>query len=184
MTIPEFLCLGEWWSARQEDAGTLVLPTGRIVVSDPILDPFNKPFSRAVNPGNYPVVLSMVEDDVGLVSVYFADQAPVTWRATKPESFSVDSASACIMDQKVCRFLHRKAEDGNFDKYTHRFENALAENNGIWGNYSFQSGANVILFKTFGGDGTFCSYFGLDGDSEVVVLVIDMFFGDQEADNN
>jgi hypothetical protein len=99
---------GESVTTRIADAGALVLPTGRIVVSDPILDPFNKPFTVVVPPGTYPVLLSLIKDDVALVMVSFAEGSPVRWQATKPANFGVDSATGCLMDQKVCRFLRRK----------------------------------------------------------------------------
>src|SRR3989442_4802813 len=101
---------GESVTTRIVDAGALVLPTGQVVVSDPILDPFNRPFSVAVPPGTYPVLLSLIKDDVALVMVNFLAGSPVRWERTRPQSFGVDSATGGLMDQKVCRFLRRKAE--------------------------------------------------------------------------
>lgn len=168
---------GEFVTTRIADAGALVLPTGRIVVSDPILDPFSKPFSVAVAPGTYPVLLSLIKDDVALVMVNFAEGSPVRWQRTKPESFGVDSASGCLMDHKVCRFLRRKAEDDKYDRYSRRFQDALEENEGLWGSYCIDraSGANVVVFRTWGGDGTFPSFFGYNASGELVCLVTDMF---------
>ena len=168
---------GEIVTTRIMDAGGLVLPTGRIVVSDPILDPFNKPFSIAVAPNTYPVLLSLIKDDVALVMVNFADGPPVRWHAAKPESFGVDSATGCLMDHKVCRFLRRKAVDEKYEKYSRRFQNALEENEGLWGSYCVDaaSGANVLLFQTWGGDGSFPCFFGYNATDEVVCLVTDMF---------
>src|SRR5262245_27095920 len=75
---------GESVSTRVADAGTLVLPTGRIVVSDPILDPFSKAFSVPVPADTYPVLLSLIKDDVALVMVNLAEGPPVRWQAAKP----------------------------------------------------------------------------------------------------
>jgi hypothetical protein len=97
-------------TTRIADAAPLVLPTGRIVVSDPVLDPFNKPFNVSVPPGTYPVLLSFVRHDVGLVMVHFTESAPVRWKAARPPWFSVDSATGCLMDHKVARFLLRQAK--------------------------------------------------------------------------
>lgn len=168
---------GKEVATRIADAGTLVLPTGRIVVSDPILDPFNKPFTLAVPSGKYSVLLSLIEDEVGLVMVSFAEGTPVRWQITKPESFGVDSATGCLMDYKVCRFLRRKAENNGYDRYARGFENALEENDGLWGSYCMdsESGANVLLFRTWGGDGVFPSFFGYDSQGELVCLITDMF---------
>jgi hypothetical protein len=159
------------------DAGPLTLPSGRIVASDPFLDPFNKPFSVDVPTGTFPVLLSLIRDDVGLVMVSFAEGKPVRWRRTKPDVFNVDSATGCLMDYNVSRILRRKAEGDNYDKYSRRFQRALDENQGLWGNYCVDSGssANVVLFRTWGGDGVFPSFFGYDASGEVVCLITDMF---------
>jgi hypothetical protein len=168
---------GDAVSTRIADAGALVLPTGRIVASDPILDPFNKPFSVAVPADTYPVLLSLIKDDVALVMVNFAKGPPVRWQAAKPKNFGVDSATGCLMDNTVCRFLRRKAQKGQYDKYIRRFQDAMAENEGLWGSYCVDSdsGANVVLLRTWGGDGVFPSFFGYNADGEVVCLVTDMF---------
>src|SRR5262245_6782516 len=164
-------------TVRVADAGPLVLPTGRIVVSDPMLDPFNKPFSVAVRADTYPVLLSLVNEEVALVMVRFSEGAPVRWEAATPATFSVDSATGCLMDHKVGRFLRRKAEDDNYDKYSRRFQEALEEHEGMWGSYRVDaaSGANVVLFRTWGGDGEFPSFFGYNAAGQVDCLVIDMF---------
>jgi hypothetical protein len=168
---------GKSMTTRIADAGALVLPTGRIVVSDPMLDPFNKPFTVAVPADTYPVLLSLIKDDVALVMVKFAEGPPVRWQAAKPETFGVDSATGCVMDHKVCRFLRRKAENDKYDKYIRRFQDALEENEGLWGSYCVDaaSGANVVLFRAWGGDGAFSSFFGYNAAGEIVCLVTDMF---------
>jgi hypothetical protein len=168
---------GEFVTTRVADAGALVLPTGRIVVSDPIWDLATGPLCATVPANSYPVLLSLINDDVALVMVPFAEGPPIRWRAARPETFAVDSATGCIMDDKVRRFLRRKAEDGNYDKYSRRFQDAVAENDGLWGSYCIDvvSGANVVLFHTWGGDGVFPSFFGYNAADDVVCLVIDMF---------
>lgn len=168
---------GECVATRIADAGALVLPTGRIIISDPILDPFNKPLSVVVPADNYPVLLSLIKDDVALVMVSFSKGPPVRWKPTKPETFGVDSGTGCLMDHKVSRFLRRKAEDNKYERYSRRFQDALEENEGLWGSHcvDIASGANVVLFRTWGGDGVFPSFFGYSAIGEVTCLVIDMY---------
>jgi hypothetical protein len=168
---------GKFVTTRIADAGALVLATGRIVVSDPILDPFKKPLSVDVPADTYPVLLSLIKDDVALVMVNFGEGPPIHWQAANPKTFGVDSATGCLMDHKVCRFLRRKAVDDKYDKYSRRFQDALEENEGMWGSYCVDaaSGANVVLFRTWGGDGVFPSFFGYNSVGEVVCLIIDMF---------
>ena len=50
-------------TAHTLDAGYLTLPTGRLVVSDPFLDPWNEQFSTRVPPGSYLVLLSVIRGD-------------------------------------------------------------------------------------------------------------------------
>jgi Protein of unknown function (DUF4241) len=102
---------------RQTDAGALLLPTGRIVASDPILDPWNAPFTITVPPGTYPVHLALGNEDVAFVGVFFNEGMPVRWKKAKPGSFSVDSATGCLMDHRLNRFLRQKAIDGKYERY-------------------------------------------------------------------
>jgi len=168
---------GEIVTTTTLDAGALVLPTGQIVACDPILDPWVKPFSVTVPPDSYQVLLSLIQDDVALVMVLFGEGTPMRWKATTPKSFGVDSATGCLMDHKVSRLLHRKADADKYEKYAHRFQNALDEHDGLWGNFCVDSssGANVVLYHTWGGDGAFPSFFGYNSDGELICLVIDMF---------
>jgi hypothetical protein len=164
-------------TTRTLDAGHLTLPTGRIVASDPLLDPWNEPFSIRVRPGTYSVLLAVVSGEPALVMVSFDDGPPVSWQLTDPPAFSVDSATGCLMDYKVCRFLRRKAEADKYERYSRRFGDALGETDGLWANYCIdaKSGANVVLFRTWGGDGSFQSYWGYTAGGSVACLVTDMY---------
>ena len=81
------------------------------------------------------------------------------------------------MDHKVCRFLRRKAEDDEYDRYPRRFQDALEEHEGFWGSVCVDtaSGANVVLFRTWAGDGVFPSFFGYNAAGQVACLVTDIF---------
>jgi hypothetical protein len=81
----------------------------------------------------------------------------------------VDSASAVLADARVARFLRRKAEEGEYERYRRRFDPDP------WASVELFEDLNVFVFHTWGGDGTFSSWFGYDADGEVVCLVIDMF---------
>ncbi len=96
-------------TARTLEMGNLTLPTGRIVVSDPFLNPWIDPFSVRVSPDTYPVLLSVIRGDAALVMVAFGNGPPISWQPADPPAFSVDSATGCLMDQKVCRFLRPKS---------------------------------------------------------------------------
>ncbi len=118
----------------------------------------------------------MGDDDVALLMVLFKEGQPTVWKRAKPKAFSVDSATACLMDYSVARFLRRKANTCNYDRYSRLFEDALAET-AQWANVGldFMPEANIVLFHTWGGDGVFPVFFGHDADGEVMCLVVDMF---------
>jgi hypothetical protein len=164
-------------SAHTIELGHLTLPTGRIVASDPILDPWNEPFSVQVQTGSYPAFMAVVQGDSALIMISFGNGPPATWESTNPPLFGVESATGCLMDQKVCRFLRRKAEADRYERYTKRFTEAFEETDGLWANYCIdqESGANVLLFRTWGGDGLFPSFFGYTADGLPTCLVTDMY---------
>jgi hypothetical protein len=138
-----------------------------------------EPFSVRVPTGNYPVLLAVIRDDVGAVIVSFGEGPPVSWRAARPDCFGVDSATGCLMDHKVGRFLRRKADDDKYERYFQRFRDALDESDGLSANYVIgaDSGANVVLFHTWGGDCFPRSYFGWSEDGAASCLVVDMCLG-------
>jgi hypothetical protein len=158
---------------RSADAGSLVLPTGRIVASDPLLNPWNHPFRTTVKPGTYPVHLALGDDDVALVMILFGEGPPKRWKSARPASLSVDSATGALMDYRVARFLRQKAEAGKYDRFGRLFEVSMAET-GLWANVPIGSSTNAIVFRTWGGDGEFPVYFGFDEEHDPVCLVIDM----------
>jgi len=121
---------GKIASFHSFEAGHLVLPTGKITVSDPMLNPWVQPFNTRVRPGKYPVFISVTHNDVAAVLVQFHVQTPIIWRKADPATFSVDSASGAIMDAKVNRFLRRKADADKYDRYAISFRNALEEADG------------------------------------------------------
>ena len=81
------------------------------------------------------------------------------------------------MDAKVARMLIRASENERFDRHWKRATDRMDENDGLWGNVCLheESGANMIAFRTMGGDGSFRSYFGYSKDSELKCLVTDFF---------
>jgi len=160
---------------RSTDAGSLTLPSGRIVVADPNLNPWNPPFKTTVPPGTYPVHLALGDDDVALVMVLFEEGPPTRWKRAQPSTFSVDSATGCLMDFTLARLLRRKAELGRFDRYYRMFENEMAET-GLWANFTPipTTESNIVLFHTWGGDGVFPIYFGFDDAANPMCMVIDM----------
>lgn len=59
---------------RSDDAGSITLPTGKIVVCDPDLATSSRPFTTTVPPDTYSVHLALGDDDVALVMVFFRER--------------------------------------------------------------------------------------------------------------
>ena len=106
---------GRVFTMSVSDAGVLCLPTGKVVLCDPLLDPSDEPLSVSVDPGDYPVFIALADDEVALVMVQFVEGTPARFEPTVPSHFSVDSASAALLDAKLARLLRRK------DRYVDRF---------------------------------------------------------------
>lgn len=168
---------------RSDDVGSLVLPSGFVVCSDPILDPWQRPFSTTVSPGAYPVHVALADGQPALIMVIFDPAEPSFWKRAKPRYISVDSATACLMDHKVARYLRRRADNGKYERFIKRFDDALAEG-GRFGVVPIgaSSDATIVVFETHGGDGVFPVYFGFGASDAPSCLVIDMLFEPSEAE--
>ena len=127
-------------TARTLDLGYLTLPSGRIVASDPFLDPWNEPFTARVPRGAYLALMAVVHGDAASVMVYFGDRPPVSWRPPTRRPSPWICATGCLMDQRVCQFLRRRAEEDRYERYTRRFREALDETDGLWANHTVQPG--------------------------------------------
>jgi hypothetical protein len=120
-------------TVRVFEADPLVLPTGHIVACDPgyLLSIHNreKPFTRAVPPGRYPVLLSLLDwpglaksnpnyETVACAMVGFRDVPVARWEmALRPDwdlstlkpgyhlGYGVDGGEGCFLDEWVLRFL-------------------------------------------------------------------------------
>lgn len=160
------------------DVGALVLPTGRIVACDPVLDLHTEPFDKRVPPGVYPVFLATEkgEGEAGLAMVQFRRAKPVSWAATEPRQFSIDSAVAALMDLKTARRIRRSMDSGKSDRIPKMLSDAWEERSSSNLSIDPDSGANLIMFPALGGDATFSCYWGLSTGGRTVCLVLECFF--------
>jgi hypothetical protein len=173
------------------EAGTLVLPTGRVTASDVYL--FDQPpLARTVPPGRYPVLLLHADyaegEAVAAAMARFDAGDPVRWEpataagvdpsAVDPDSFGsygVDSGTAAFAAAEAAERL-ADGDDALWETYGERVTQALfpAE-----GEYRLSAevfadpttGANIIAFSSGFGDGGYPAWFGLDGDGRPLVLL-------------
>ena len=82
----------------------LVLPSGRVVVGDPLVDIYYaEPLSRGVPAGRYSVRLATAEGFGGVVAslVRLLPGTPVGWEPTDPEHHGVDSGVSGLTDHEL-----------------------------------------------------------------------------------
>lgn len=173
------------WSQRDVRVGpALVLPTGKIVACDPLVFlPRAKPFALSVAPGTYPVEIGFSYRTVGYAAVVIDPAPVVAWRPAqrpgeaepsdprKPRGYGVDAGTGCFVDVLTAQrwttqgdgvdllpLLNRAGYDRR-DVATVTIEGAL--------------GGNLVVFRSGDGDGTYCSYWGIDAAGAPVVLMTD-----------
>jgi hypothetical protein len=119
--------------------GEIFLPTGRIVACDPFLVYDSEPFEQDVEPGKYPLTLSIAHFDtdqrIVLAAIHFSAKKPKTWitaTTARPGSrryttrgnvtivegvynFIVDYGCASYMDaQAATTLVERSDEDQDY----------------------------------------------------------------------
>jgi Protein of unknown function (DUF4241) len=182
------------------DLGNLFLPTGSVVCCDPFLSHEVSALNRRLEPGDYPVKLCVAKlpkwgKRVALAGLISSNQTPLRWAkasykmsGSRFSTFRVDSGLACFMDAQTAKM---------FSKVVHGYYEALPE-----GNYyddildaefkrsadpahPYQAGnwtlhfpikddpRNIAMFASGLGDGSYSSYWGLGGDDQPSMLVID-----------
>lgn len=161
--------------------GTLQLPTGSIVASDPVLGT-GTPFAKTVRAGDYPVDLSIVriDDDerVAFARLRFAVDEVATWematlpgealKSLKPDErfgYGVDSGMGAFMDAATCREMERRRDAGR------SFSEQLMSAD-VGAIVPLKRG-NIAVFSSGFGDGLYASYWGLNKAGAPVVLVTD-----------
>ncbi|MFE9020704.1 DUF4241 domain-containing protein [Streptomyces sp. NPDC007808] len=188
-TPPDSQATGPYVVERVIDAGTLRLPTGRVVACDPgWIDP-GVPFTVTVPPGAHPVQIATasyptehwgkslhMEDFTG-ARLLVSGEPTVTWEmALRPGEdprtlrdgefygFGVDTGTGCFVDAVAADTL-----TGG--------ENTLPDEDDTDGIVVLddpESGANLIVYPSGMGDGSYPVWIGRDADGEVTCLLADM----------
>jgi hypothetical protein len=181
------------------EVGSLHLPTGRIVASDPFLVGIAIPFERAVTPGDFGVQLSRIDlpgwgRRIAMArvllcpSVNAEDFVPAKMKWADSSSYYVQSGLGSFMDESTReRFAELMAKfyqlrpEGNYydDVLAAEFKRSAVEPDSPddVGNWSMHvlagSPTNVAMFASGLGDGTYESYWAVTKDGEAVALVTD-----------
>jgi hypothetical protein len=177
--------------------GLLAVPSGRVVVGDPLTDLSPIPFATFVPRGEHPVLVAIarlrrpegVDERIACAMVRFSDAPPERWViATTPEQdpaeleegeifgYGVDSGIGCFASVEAAVALQRRMEAGEaYADYIVEEAEKVYVSTRDWASVVPEPGgtANVVLFSSGMGDGFYASYWGLDGAGTPVCLVTD-----------
>ncbi len=178
-------------------AGVLNTPSGKLLAHDPCSLSYvgkDQGFTSKVKPGQYPVLLSILQPDPELDSedfvcaamVRFLDDPVVSWkialRPGEPADFdddsvpahSVDSGLSCFADlDAICKMSEDEREAIFEEQIAEQLEGsrsdfAVAELNK-------KTKANMVVFASAFGDGGYSDFWGLTKSGAVAALVTDFY---------
>jgi hypothetical protein len=186
------ISFGEEVATRVEDAGHVVLPTGRLVASDAfIID--GLPFTTSVPPGHHPVSVLRVDfagadRRVGAAMVRVAPEEPVRWQLALVEGqdpsvlgpgeffgYGVDGGTGSFTSPEA---TDRLKDVAAYKTYSDALMAGLNPGGGVFP-LAFTvevdpgSGANVVAFPSGFGDGAYPCFVGLDLQGRPVVFMTD-----------
>lgn len=176
---------------------TLVLPDGRIVVGDPLVDLSPTPFTAVAPSGEHPVLTAIaqlnssegVDERIACAMVRFSDAEPQRWLMATREGqdlntvkddeifgYGVDSGTGCFASVEAATALNRRmeADEAYADRIIEEAEKVYVHTRD-WVSVvpDPASNANVVIFSSGLGDGFYASYWGYDGAGTPVCLVTD-----------
>ncbi|WUI04035.1 DUF4241 domain-containing protein [Spirillospora sp. NBC_00431] len=172
-------------------AGSLRLPSGRLVAADPSSLPYDgEPFSVTVSPGTYPVTVSLATfiDDPGHSRVVAArldvtDRPVDRWELALRDSqdpldlghqeffgFGVDAGMACFVDAEACDRL---------SDVWHTLDGLVEPRHLEVGD------GDMVAWSSGWGDGAYPTWIGRDSTGAVACFVADMLlFPSESADDD
>jgi hypothetical protein len=169
-------------------AGELLLPTGRIVACDPLVESVRSPYVQSVPSGRYLVDLAIArrekdgDERIVFARILFTGESPVVWvkalrKGEKGEAapngggfvYSVSSNTGAFMDEETAA-LFRLATLDDVDRLLDDLVTNFKPTRN-WLNHSLDEGHNVMLFSSGYGKGQYPSYFAIDEAGDVCLLL-------------
>ncbi len=170
-------------------AGLLNLPSGQIVVCDPLTGGQRAPFVQSAKPGRYPVELALLRtadgaEYVALSRIKFSDSQPAVWvmalrKGQDPRKleaggyfgFRSESGTAAYLDADSlpqANFEQTEDIDALLTALTANYARSR-----YWMEYPLDRRLGVVMFSSGKGPGFYASYFGIDEEGDVSALVTD-----------
>ena len=167
-------------------AGTLYLPSGRLVACDPLLGKQKRPFIQTVLPGRYPVDLSLGQDTGdGIERIIFArvlitNKAPVVWVKALDEGADVRDASGdfgllaksgtiALMDLQTSNRIQLDTLTGLDDFLDKLVGNYRPKRS--WYLQTFTEDHNALFFTSTVGDQPVPTYFAVDDAGDICLAL-------------
>lgn len=180
---------------KRIELGKVVLTSGHVVATDPLVQPERRPFVVTVPPGHYPMTLFEAEGRIAAASMRFAEGDPVRWqlavvegqdvKTLKPTEYfgyGVDAGLGCYMDVETAALINErdaKVQADKGDKYISYYDDVLDDELSANGDdYVLHQPiadkpGNVAIFSSGWGDGFYPVYWGLNGEGLPVVILTD-----------
>lgn len=201
LEIIQALQLNEECPVSAVEIGTIEILSGKIVASDPLVEPDAPAFDKITPKGSFPVQLLVDDhDEIAFAQIVFNNNPVVRVEMATLEGqsldaleegfiygYPVDSGLGCFMDLEAGKLL-TAANDELFDKdpesnyYDAVIDAELGENAHCDHRPSKDSKLNVLMFQTGWGDGVYASYWGFDAAGKIVTLVTDFGLVDLDVE--
>lgn len=167
--------------ARVEHIGELDVPTGSLVMCDPLVFPEDRPFQRTIAPGRYRVDVAVIDIEPGhqriaALRLVVGDGTPSSYEDAG--DFGVDAGVGCVMDVAAQNVLVAEMERFEHDRNGNYYDDVLAkelEPDRDWTlHYPVANRReNVAIVHSGWGDGIYGCYWVLDATGAPLWLVAD-----------
>ena len=176
------------------ELGRLVVTSGSIAASDPLVDPTPRPFQQRIPNGSHSVAVAVAcyeggDERVAFARVRLTETSPITWRmattfgqdtatlrADEYFGYGVDAGTGCFMDPRAGELLSaRMDEESEFYNVIIEGMDRTYRHTWSWFDFTPAEGRpeNIICFSSGFGDGSYPSFFGFDSQGAVCALVTD-----------
>lgn len=181
---------GNIYEFRPKNVGDLALPSGQLVITEPLYFYDQEPIGFKLKAGVYPVVIAealvyeegkVVDKRNALAKIIIGSGEAESWEYIW--TFGADGGTAGYIDYQVMRQIISEGKQEQFSnellkelELQYEVPNPFHENHDAYGQYvdlSYGAG-NLIAFSSGWGDGYYNSYIGYDRDGNAVEILTDL----------